>query len=207
MPFSERARRLLEFHRPHLIGRRVDQIAREKHTFRNARDQVSILAIGHNQPRLFLGSFPGTLPVAVETVCSNRPGIEGTRTAKSLRHTHQSVNSGWQPFRKQRQRMRIASDSQPQYRACQRARVTWQQRELALLARKPDGAQPRRFVRAETLQQYIYLTLQHRMKRKGFFCAELGRTYKQVSHSTPCHSRRAGRKRREGRPGALCAPC
>src|SRR5207248_1502910 len=124
-----------------VIGRRIDQIARKEHAFRNARHQVSILAIRYDQPRLFLGSFPGTVPVPVETVSSNRPGIERPRAAKSLRYTHQSINSGWQPFRKQRQRMGIASGSQPQYRAGKRARVAWQQSELALLARKPDGAQ------------------------------------------------------------------
>ena len=52
----KRARRFCQLFRPHVVGRRVDQVARQEHSIGNARDLRAVDAVGQNEFRALSAS-------------------------------------------------------------------------------------------------------------------------------------------------------
>ena len=68
--FGKRTRGGFELGRAHVVGRRVDEIARERHAFGDAREVVAIDAVGQHEPHVLVLR----LAVAREAVRAEREG-------------------------------------------------------------------------------------------------------------------------------------
>ena len=73
MLLGERAGGLFQFGRPHVVGRRVDEIARQRHAFDDAGEIVAVDAVGQHQPHV--ARF--RLAVAGELIGAEREGERG----------------------------------------------------------------------------------------------------------------------------------
>ena len=87
---GEVARRLFQLGGAHVIRRRVDEVARERHAFGDARDIVAVDAVGHHEFR----AVRIRLAVARELVGAEREG-EG-REARVVRRIGEAVRTARQ---------------------------------------------------------------------------------------------------------------
>ena len=73
MPIGDRARGLFELLRPHIVCRRIDEIAREKHAVHDAANLIAIQVGG----KFELGCFLLLLAITGEPIRAERVGERG----------------------------------------------------------------------------------------------------------------------------------
>ena len=100
MRSGQRARRSRQFLRPHVVGRRVDQIAGQKQTSRRCAKSPRHPRLGQHQ----LGRGRASFLVTVEDIAAQQPGQRGIGAAAEIRHLAQAVDAIGQLFGRQRQR-------------------------------------------------------------------------------------------------------
>ena len=83
-------RGLRQLFRPHVVGRRVDEVAREAGRFRHPRDVGGIDAVRRHQPDV----GPFCLAVAAEAVAAEREGERGE--ARVMRRVGEAIDAGRQ---------------------------------------------------------------------------------------------------------------
>ncbi len=177
------ARGLFEIGRPHVVGRRVDQIAREEHAFGETRDQRAVDALGQHEARLVLAR--GLLAVAVEGVGADRPRIGGAGAGERGRDIGERIDAGRQALGERGERMRVAAGAETEHGRPNPAVLAGDELQLALFRREPDRVEPARLVWRALSQEALQVLGQDGVELDRRLAAELVQICKDTQHARP----------------------